>query len=93
MQDPVTVEEICAHIDVSRRWLEYSFRESLKVTPHEYMRRERLANARRLLAEEPKEKILSVAERVGFSSAKQLTKAFRREFGVSPREYRSRSRS
>jgi LacI family transcriptional regulator len=93
MRDPVTVEEICAHIDVSRRWLEYSFRDALKVTPHEFMRRERLAYARRLLAEEPREKILSVAERVGFSSAKQLTKAFRREFGLSPREYRSRSRS
>lgn len=88
IEDPVTVEELCAHVDVSRRWLEYSFRNVLNETPFQYMRRQRLEYARRLLTNEPNTKIYRIAQRVGFSSAKQLTKVFRREFGVSPREFR-----
>lgn len=88
MEDPVTVEELCAHVDVSRRWLEYSFRNVLNETPYQYMRRQRLEGAQRLLADDPNVKIYHIAQQVGFSSAKQLTKAFRREFGTSPREYR-----
>lgn len=87
--EPVTVEELCAHVDVSRRWLEYSFRNALKATPHEYMQRERLIQARRLLADEPTTRIYRIAQRVGILSAKHFTKAFRREFGMSPREFRA----
>jgi LacI family transcriptional regulator len=89
ISEPVTVEEICAHVDVSRRWLEYSFRNALKATPHEYMQRERLMKARRLLADEPSTRIYSIAQRVGILSPKHFTKAFRREFGMSPREFRA----
>jgi AraC family ethanolamine operon transcriptional activator len=84
----VTVGELCVHADVSRRWLEYSFSNVLGETPYQYMRRQRLDYARRLLADEPNTKIYRIAQRVGFSSAKQLTKVFRREFGLSPREFR-----
>ena len=93
LEDPVTVEELCSHAEVSRRWLEYSFQNLLKETPYQYMRRTRLDLARRLLTEEPHAKIYCIAERTGFSSAKQLTKVFRRQFGISPREYRRTSAS
>jgi LacI family transcriptional regulator len=88
IEDPITIGELCAHVDVSRRWLEYSFRDLLGETPFQYMRRQRLEYARRLLTDEPNTKIYRIAQRVGFSSAKQLTKVFNREFGMSPREFR-----
>jgi LacI family transcriptional regulator len=93
IEDPVTVEELCRHAGVSRRWLEYAFRDKLDETPYQYIRRQRLEHARRLLVEEPQTKIYRVAKRIGFSSAKQLTKAFRREFGQSPREFRGGNKS
>jgi len=93
IEDPVTVAELCSHAGVSRRWLEYAFRDKLDETPYHYIRRQRLEHARRLLAEEPETKIYRIAKRIGFSSAKQLTKAFRREFGLSPREFRNGNRS
>lgn len=89
IEDPVTVDELCKEAGVSRRWLEYAFRDKLDETPYQYIRRQRLEHARRLLVDEPEAKIYRVAQRIGFSSAKQLTKAFRREFGESPREYRN----
>jgi LacI family transcriptional regulator len=88
IEDPVTVAELCRYIGVSRRWLEYAFRGMVGESPYNYMRRQKLDYARRLLTDEPDAKIYRIAQRIGFSSAKQLAKAFRREFGTTPREYR-----
>jgi LacI family transcriptional regulator len=92
ISDSLTVEELCGQVGVSRRWLEYSFRSALQAGPHEFMQRERLNHARRLLVDEPTLRINCVAKRVGIESAKHFTKAFRREFGISPREYRITTR-
>jgi LacI family transcriptional regulator len=88
IEEPVSVEEMCKHIGFSRRWLEYAFRKALGESPFNYIRRTRLAHARRLLAEERDVKINRIARRTGYSSANQLAKAFRLEYGMSPRDYR-----
>ncbi|MCA9263752.1 MAG: helix-turn-helix domain-containing protein [Planctomycetales bacterium] len=88
MGQRMTVEQLIRHIGVSRRWLEYAFRDALGRTPYQYIRRRRLELARNLLRQVPPLKVYEIARRTGFSSAKQLTMAFRREFGVSPRGYR-----
>lgn len=88
IEEPVTVSELCAHSGVSRRWLEYAFRDLLGESPFHYIRRQRLKHAKRLLREERSAAINVVARRTGYSSSNQLAKAFRAEFGMSPREYR-----
>jgi LacI family transcriptional regulator len=86
--DPITVEELAEHVDVSRRWLEYAFRDALGETPYQYLQRQRLLLAKRLLTEEPDAKVYRIAQRTGFSSVKQLSAAFQRAFGVTPGDYR-----
>jgi LacI family transcriptional regulator len=93
IEDPLSIDEVTRHAGVSRRWLEYAFRDALGETPYQYLRRQRLAHARRLLASEPGAKIYNVAQRSGFTSAKQLTIAFHQDFGMSPREYRRAAQS
>jgi len=88
LEDPIGVQELISHVCVSRRWLEYAFRAEIGVTPYQYIRLKRLEHAGALLASEPMTKIYQVARRTGFSSAKQLTMAFRQHYGVCPREYR-----
>ena len=88
-----SIEDVTRQAGVSRRWLEYAFRDSLGETPYQYLRRQRLARARRLLVEEPKTKIYKIAQCSGFSSAKQLAMTFQQDFGMSPREYRRSSQS
>ena len=88
IEKPITIDQITEHAGVSRRWLEYAFRDVLGETPYQYLRRQRLAMARRLLAEDPTAKVYSIAQQTGFSSAKQLAIAFQQDFGMSPREYR-----
>lgn len=83
-----SIDDITRQASVSRRWLEYAFRDALGETPYQYLRRQRLARAKRLLVEEPKTKIYKIAQSSGFSSAKQLAMTFQQDFGMSPREYR-----
>jgi transcriptional regulator GlxA family with amidase domain len=87
IEHPIGVEELAAQVGVSRRWMEYAFRDALKESPYQYIRQWRLKLARELLEKEPSAKIHQVARRTGFSSAKQLTTAFGQMFGVSPREF------
>ncbi|MCA9259451.1 MAG: DNA-binding transcriptional regulator [Planctomycetales bacterium] len=93
LEAPVTVADVCTHADVSRRWLEYAFRNEFGDTPSNYLRRRRLEHAKDLLVSEPKTKIDTIARRTGYSSSNQLAKAFRREFGSSPRDFRKSMQS
>ena len=87
IEDPIGVQELASHVGVSRRWMEYAFRDALGESPYQYIRQRRLKLAQQLLEEEPNVKIYQVARRTGFTSAKQLSMAFGQEFGQSPREY------
>lgn len=90
---PLGVQELASHVGVSRRWMEYAFREALGQSPYQYIRRRRLKLAQRLLEKDTRVKIYEIARQTGFSSAKQFSMAFSQEFGSSPREYqRTRSR-
>lgn len=94
LQEPLfSIDEVTRQAGVSRRWLEYAFRDALGETPYQYLRRQRLARARRLLVEEPRAKIYAIAQRSGFSSAKQLAMTFQQDLGMSPREYRRSAES
>lgn len=88
VEHSTSVEELCSYVDVSRRWLENAFRKNLGESPSNYMRRHRLRHAKRLLREERRTAINSIARRSGYASANQLAKAFRAEFGQTPRDYR-----
>ena len=90
---PLGVQELASHVGVSRRWMEYAFREALGESPYQYIRRRRLKLAQRLLETNSRTKIYEIAQQTGFSSAKQFSMAFSQEFGTSPREYqRSRGK-
>ena len=57
------------------------------------IRRRRLERAARLLANQaPHTHVDRVAQDCGFGSAEYFSRAFRREFGLSPRAYRSAHR-
>jgi AraC-like DNA-binding protein len=57
------------------------------VTPHQFVMRARLREAAGRLVEEPA-KVLDIALDSGFGDVSNFNRAFRREFGVSPRTYR-----
>jgi AraC-like DNA-binding protein len=69
-----------------------TFEQLTGITPHQYVRRARLREAAsRLVAET--EKVLDVALDCGFGDVSNFNRAFRAEFGLSPREFRRTSGS
>ena len=64
-----------------------TFERVTGVTPHQFVMRARLRAAAGRLVEEPA-KIVEIALDSGFGDVSNFNRAFRREFGVSPRTYR-----
>jgi AraC-like DNA-binding protein len=64
-----------------------TFERLTGVTPHQYVLRARLRNAATRLVTEPR-KVIDVALDSGFGDVSNFNRAFRAEFGVSPRAYR-----
>jgi len=67
-----------------------TFEDLTGATPHQYVMRTRLRQAAARLLAEPA-KIIDVALGCGFGDVSNFNRAFRAEFGVSPRAYRSGS--
>ena len=74
---------------VSRRQLERLFRNLLSDTPSSYYLKLRLRHARHLL-EHTSLSILDVSLASGFLSSPYFSRAYRAQFGLSPREDRKR---
>ena len=66
-----------------------TFEHVVGVTPHQYVLRTRLRHAAVRLRVEP-EKVLDIALDSGFGDVSNFNRAFRTEFGVSPRTFRTK---
>jgi AraC family transcriptional activator of tynA and feaB len=73
---------------ISRRFL-YELFEPFDETPGEHLRRLRLHRAAALLSGSGADTVTQVAAQCGFADATTFTRAFHREFGMLPREYRA----
>jgi AraC-like DNA-binding protein len=87
--EPWTVAKLAANTGVSRASLARRFATTVGETPMAYLTGWRLALAADLLRQQPESTIASVARQVGYGSAFALSAAFKREFGVSPQQYRT----
>ncbi|MDX5372832.1 MAG: AraC family transcriptional regulator [Pseudomonadaceae bacterium] len=63
------------------------FKDSVGLTPHQYLLKTRLDHAARLLRESPLP-LVRIAEECGFSSQSALTTAMRRYMGLTPKRLR-----
>jgi transcriptional regulator GlxA family with amidase domain len=84
---PLTVEELARRAFMSPRTFARRFRETTGTTPLQWLLRQRILLAKRLL-ETDDAGIELVALQCGFGSATALRTHFRRQVGVSPLAYR-----
>jgi AraC-like DNA-binding protein len=85
---PLTLAELAREAGLSRYQLLRGFARALGLTPHAYVLQRRLGLARRLMR--GGHALADVALRAGFYDQSHLTRAFARQFGVTPRRYASR---
>jgi len=86
------VSVLAERAHVSERHLRRLFRDTLDVSPREFVQRVRLEQAQRLLCES-RASVREVARRSGYASADGFARRFESAFKVSPRAYRARFQS
>lgn len=89
-QEEIGVPEIVLAAGASRRVVEMRFREVLNRSIHEELRRLRIEDAQRHL-KDGKLTITDIAHRCGFSSVHYFSAAFKREIGISPRQFQQQN--
>lgn len=88
---PIQVSDVLRAVPVSRTWLERHFQQTLGRSPAEEIRRVHLERAKQLLAESDLA-VPDIAAASGFGSREYLAYAFKRATGLTPRQYRARTR-
>lgn len=89
--DPANTQHLLNYLGVSRRQLEQRFAAVMQRTPAAEMRRQRVEKAKQLLAN-TEMAMGEMAVTCGFGDGARLAKVFRREVGMTPLEYRRRTR-
>ena len=83
----ITVSDLSRRFYVSNSTISHLFKEKMGISIYRYLTQRRLISAKNRIAEGlPLEQ---VAIRVGFSDYSAFYRAFRQEYGISPRQYRS----
>ncbi|URM26366.1 helix-turn-helix domain-containing protein [Pseudomonas frederiksbergensis] len=88
--EDIGVLDLCNHLRISRRTLQYSFEDVLGMTPLNYVRSVRLNTARKLLMSSPQESIQGAALDAGFSHLGRFSKYYQEFFGELPSQTVSR---
>lgn len=87
IEHPLTIAELSARLNHSRKRLEAHFKEVLGRSPHEIYQSIRLWEARRLV-EHSRYSISEIAIRCGYENPAAMTRAFRHKFGITPSLFR-----
>ena len=88
LKERLTLEDVAEAAQLSRNYASTVFREELGMTMNEFIMQERIAEAKRLLADN-KLQISEIAEELQFCSQSYFTKCFTRVTGNTPNEYRT----
>ncbi len=83
----ITVDEVAAHLAVSRRSVHTRFKRVLGCGVHSYIKKIKIDKIKSLLIETDW-KIYQIAECLGFSSTEHIAAYFRSQVGVNPYKYR-----
>lgn len=87
LHEPLTVEHLARHANMSARHFARRFHAELGIAPLRWLLSERVRLAQRLL-EQTDLSVQRIAERAGFGSAISLRRHFGRELGTTPLDYR-----
>jgi len=87
MEDDLSLDEMAQSVGLSTAHFARMFRKSTGATPHQFVLRQKLERAKRMLRA-PDARVLDVAVACGFKTQQHFAQAFRDLCGVSPTEYR-----
>ena len=87
LSSPLSVEELCANLFVSKNFLYKSFHSFYSCTVNEYITSRRIEKAKELLRGTD-ESVRRISEEVGFNNYTYFSRLFKNATGLSPNKYR-----
>lgn len=87
VENPVDIDVVADHANISRRQLERLFKRYVGLSPQQFYIDQRIAHAHALLNETAMP-VNEIAVATGFSSSSQLSQRFRKRYGKSPGAFR-----
>ena len=87
--EDVSLQEVAASVELSTGHFSTAFKQSSGVTPHAWMRRQRIDRAKTLL-HDANLNLTQIAIILGYANQSSLGVAFKRETGVTPTQWRDR---
>jgi AraC family transcriptional regulator len=87
MEEDLSLDEMAQSVGLSTAHFARMFRKSMGETPHQFVLRQKLERAKRMLRA-PDARVLDVALACGFKTQQHFAKVFRDVCGASPTEYR-----
>ena len=87
IEQPLSLEHLAGEFYVSKFYVSHLFKDILGISPHQYILKKRLSLCRDAVVSG--EVISAVYERYGFRDYSNFFKAFKKEFGLSPKEYQN----
>lgn len=86
VEDENQVNDLVSHFSLSRSTIQMLFKKYTDTTPKNYINRLRL-NRSKVLIRESKLSLSEIATKLGYGSIQYFSRAFSREFGISPSSY------
>ncbi len=91
-QRELTVDEVATFVNLNRNYFSRKFKEKMGCTPQEFIIRQRLTSAAELMRSTSLP-IKTIAAQCGYSNQLNFSQAFRKHYGLPPREWRKQIRS
>lgn len=83
----LTLKSLADEVFLSESHLSLLFRKNLQMSPMDYVQKKRMEKAQELLLTSNLP-LKEIAPLIGFDDQSQLSRAFKRQFGISPTDYR-----
>lgn len=84
---PINIESFAKTYNYSSSHFRHTFTKQMKVSPKQYIMQKRLSKSQKLLRE-TKKSVTEIAYECGFYDTAQFSRLFKKNFSISPSEYR-----
>lgn len=89
----ISVAQYAESLHISTNWFIRNFKQHMKISPAQYLLSLRMVNAQSLLENTDYSvgEIAEIAEIVGYDNQLYFSRVFKKEYGISPAQYRKRA--